>query len=168
MTPTSGLRRLLRALFVAALAAFALSACGSVVDATKTEKDLKTEIPGLTETDLKVTSVKCPEDKDFKKGATFECEYTVEDDSVGSARVTVTSAKGDGKVEYTIASYASGQMEQYLLDNTEVDVPLNSVECPDAIEDGTVCTFEDEEGDTGKMSLAFDGEGTFESTPEFD
>ena len=59
-------------------------------------------------------------------------------------------------------------MEQYLLDNTEVDVPLTEVDCPETVEDGTVCTFEDEEGDTGEMALAFDDEGNFESTPTFD
>lgn len=168
MTPTASFRRFFRAVLVVLLAAFVLSACGSVVDATKTEKDLKAEIPGLTETDLKVTSVTCPEDRNFKKGATLDCDYTVEDDSTGVAHVRVTSAKGDGKTEYTIASYASGQMEQYLLDNVEGDVSLASVECPKSIEDGTACTFEDEEGDTGEISLAFDDEGNFEYTPTLD
>ena len=113
MTPIASFRHIFRAVLVALLAAFVLSACGSVVDATKTEKDLKAEIPGLTETDLKVTSVTCPEDEDFKKGASFDCDYTVEDDTSGVAHVDVTSAKGDGEVEFTIARYASGQMAQY-------------------------------------------------------
>ena len=168
MTPIAIFRHIFRAVLVALLAAFVLSACGSVVDATATEKDLKTEIPRLTETDLKVTSVTCPEDQDFKKGAAFDCDYTVEDDSSGVAHVDVISAEGDGEVEFTIASYASGQMEQFMLDATEADVPLASVECPKTIEDGTVCTFEDEEGDTGEISLAFDDEGGFETSPEYD
>jgi hypothetical protein len=168
MTPYASFRHLFRAVPVALLAAFVLSACGSTVDATATEKDLKGEIPGLTETDLKVTSVTCPEDEDFKKGATFDCDYTVEDDTSGVAHVDVTSVKGDGKTVYTIASWASGQMAQHLIDNIEGDVALASVECPKTIEDGTVCTFEDEEGDTGEIALAFDAEGGFEWTPTYD
>jgi hypothetical protein len=145
-----------------------LSACGSIVDDAKTESELRSDIPEITEADMKVTSVKCPDDQEFTKGATFECDYTVEDGSRGVARVTVTSAEGEGELEYSVARYASGQMEQYLLENTEADDPLVSVECPETIEDGTVCTFEDEAGDTGKFSLAFDAEGNFESTPTLD
>jgi hypothetical protein len=149
-------------------AVLALSACGSIVDDAKTEKELKAEIPRMTEADMKVESVKCPDDQDFTKGATFECDYTVKDGSEGAARVTVTSAEGDGELEYSLIRYANGQMEQFLLENTEGNVTLASVTCPETIEDGTVCTFEDEEGDTGKISLAFDAEGNFESTPTFD
>lgn len=166
MTPAATIRPISLTFVVVALVA--LSACGSIVDDAKTEKELAKEIPSMAESDLKVTSVSCPDDQDFTEGASFECDYTVEDDSSGVAQVTITKEAGDGEVEYSIVRYASGQVEQYLLENTKADVPLTSVECPDTVEDGTVCTFEDEDGDTGKVSLAFDAEGNFEATPTFD
>lgn len=167
MTPNATIRRL-RSTFLLLVAALTLSACGSIVDDAKTERELKSDIPEITEADMSVASVKCPDDQDFTKGATFECGFTVEDGSKGVARVTVTSAEGDGELEYSVARYASGQMEQYLLENTEADDPVTSVDCPETIEDGTVCTFEDKAGDTGKFTLAFDAEGNFESTPTLD
>ncbi len=166
MTPTAISRTVSLCLTVVTM--LVLSACGSIVDDAKTEAELTKDIPTMAESDLKVTSVNCPDDQDFTKGATFECKYTVEDDSDGVARVTVTDEQGDGELEYSIARYASGQVEQYLMTNTEADVPLTSVECPDTVEDGTTCTFEDEDGDTGKISLAFDSEGNFEATPTLD
>jgi hypothetical protein len=167
MTPSATILRI-SGLFGVLLAVLALSACGSIVDDAKTEKELKADIPEIAEADMSVTSVKCPDDQDFTKGATFECDYTVEDNSKGAARVTVTSAEGDGELEYSIAQYASGQMEQFLLEKTGADDPLVSVKCPETIEDGTVCTFEDEVGDTGKIALTFDADGNFESKPTLD
>ena len=125
MTPIAA--RTARSVSVAVAALFVVASCGSIVDDAGTEKDIKANIPGMAEADIPVTSVKCPDDQDFVKGATFDCDFTVEDGSKGAVKVTITSEAGDGKTEYSIARYASGQVEQYLFENTEVDVPLTSV-----------------------------------------
>lgn len=167
MTPDATIHPI-RSLFIATLAVASLAACGSIVDDAKTEKELKAQIPEITDIDMRVESVNCPDDQDFTEGATFTCRYTVEDGTEGAARVTITSAEGDGEVEYSLARIARGQMEQDLLESTESDVPITEVTCPDTIKDGTVCTFKDEEGDTGKITLAFDAEDSYESTAEYD
>lgn len=167
MTPGATIHPI-RSTLIAALAVLTLTACGSIVDDAKTEKELREQIPEITGVDMPIESVSCPDDQDFTEGATFTCRYTVEDGSEGSARVTITSEEGDGEVEYSLARFARGQMEQDLLESTKSDVPLADVTCPDTIEDGTVCTFEDEEGDTGKISLAFDAEDSYETSAEYD
>jgi uncharacterized protein DUF4333 len=167
MTPPATTRRA-TALFIALFTFFALAACGSVVDDAATEKGLKAEIPKLAEADMKVTSVTCPKDQDFVKGAVMTCDYTVEDGSKGTATVTITSAEGDGKTEYAISRYASGQVEQYLMESWDGDAALTAVTCPKKLKGEAVCTFEDDDGDTGTINVTFDDKGGYETKPQYD
>lgn len=167
MTPPVSARRA-TALFIALFTVFALAACGSVVDDAATAKALKAKIPQLAEADIKVTSVTCPKNQDFVKGAVFSCDYTVEDGSKGKASVKITSAKGDGKTEYRIAQYASGQVEQYLKESWDGDVALTAVTCPKDLKGKAVCTFEDKDGDTGTFNITFDDKGGYQPKAQYD
>jgi hypothetical protein len=139
-----------------------------VIDDAATAKSLKSEIPKLAEADMKVTSVTCPKDHDFVKGAVLTCGYTVEDGSKGLVTATVTSVKGDGKTEDRISRYASGQVEQYLTESWKQDVALSAVKCPEKLTGEAVCTFEDKDGDTGTYKVTFDSEGGYTTKGQYD
>ncbi len=167
MTPRATPSRV-RKLSVAFAACLALTACGSVVDNAATEKAIAKKLPELAEADIAVKSVTCPSDVDFVKGATFDCGYVVEDGSEGVVSVEITSEEGDGSSEYQISTYASGQVAEYLLNSMDSDVGIASIECDDPVEDGSQCNFEDEEGDTGTITLTFDDEGNYTSAAKYD
>ncbi|MGB9011810.1 MAG: DUF4333 domain-containing protein [Aeromicrobium sp.] len=149
--------------FTAALTAcLALSACGSTVDAADAEKQATEKIPELAGSDMAIDSVACPEDVEYAVGETFDCDYVVED---GSKGVVTFEIENDDKYSLAIATNASGHVADYLLNEDEA---LASVECEDPIEDGSECSFEDEEGDTGTMTITLTDDGGFESAAEYD
>jgi hypothetical protein len=161
MTPTAITRRT-AALFVALLAGVVLTGCGATfIDAADSEKKLKTEIPELAEVDMKVTSVTCPEDEEFVKGAVLNCDYTVEDKSKGTAAFKIVKVEG-GEYQTTITSLAAGQLEQFLIEVWDGEGTLASVECADKVKDQAACDFEDNEGDGGTLTVKYDKDGVID------
>ena len=67
------MRRLIAVPFVIA-AAFALTACGTkTIDAGSLEDDIQTQLADAAKVKPDTVKVSCPEDKEAKKGNTFDC-----------------------------------------------------------------------------------------------
>ena len=156
------------ALLIILLVGLALSGCGSTIDGPAVEKDIKSSVPGLVKlgNNLPVKSVTCPDDRDAAKGKKFDCKFTMEDGLVGVATVTIQNSDGD--IEYVVTRYASGQIaddiEKTFADNQNIKL---TVDCPETIDDGAVCDFQDEDGRTGKMTVTFPKKGQVEYDPRY-
>ena len=155
---------------IAVIASFALAACGSSIDVPGLEKSIKSGLPGVVkknniDSDLAVSSVSCPKNPDASAGSTFDCDFTLEDDSKGVVTATVSDS---GDVTYTVSRYAAGQISEdissFFAEDQDVEV---TAECVDPVEDGMVCDFEDGDGATGQMTVTINDEG-IEYSPKYD
>ena len=88
------MRRLIAVPFVIA-AAFALTACGTkTIDAGSLEDDIQTQLADAAKVKPDTVKVSCPEDKEAKKGNTFDCTITTNDGSKGTMTVKLTNDEG--------------------------------------------------------------------------
>ena len=134
-----------------------------MIDSAKVETTIRKNIPKLINVDYPVTDVSCPKDPDVVKGKTFDCDYTVDDDSQGTVTVTMTDSKG--AISYEVTDFASGQVEQDIFNVLDID--LDTVDCPDTIEDGAECDFEDTDGDAGVVTISMDDDANLSYSAEY-
>jgi hypothetical protein len=105
----------------------ALAGCGTtVIDGSKAEK----KITALVSTKLKepVSSVKCPDDKPAKKGASFLCQLTLKSGETVPFRITPTDKKGD--VELAPADMVSTYVQDTITKRLAADSVKATVQCP--------------------------------------
>jgi hypothetical protein len=139
-----------------------LTACGSVsVDSSALEKDIDAKIskaPG----DVEVASVDCPNDPPSAKGDTFDCTFTLADDSAGEVSAEVTD--DEGGTDWNMTRPASGMVEQEVWTSYEEQTgdTVSSIECPDEVKTGdaaeTICSIELEDGSAGEVVVTADGD----------
>jgi ABC-type glycerol-3-phosphate transport system substrate-binding protein len=73
-------------------AALAFAGCGGL-DTPKLEREIKSGIE--KQTNIKVKTVDCPDNRDIKKGDAFTCTVTDTSGNTGQVKVTQTDDKGN-------------------------------------------------------------------------
>jgi hypothetical protein len=138
-----------RIVFCAALVAAVLAGCGdddssptatsatapvapATVDAAAVEKGMKQQ---LSTAEVKVTSVKCPEDEQAEPGATFKCSVKWDNGATGKVKVTQGAANRytyepvSGSVQVP-GAVVEAELQEDLAKQGAPDAQVN---CPDNI-----------------------------------